>query len=213
MKSSKCKVQSSKLMSEQPGFTTMNFELRTHNSGFTYVALLAAIVIIGISMGAAGKYWSFVMQREKEEELLFRGEQYRTAIERYYRATPGWCKTQRLSICPPVVHYPQSIDDLIKDSRFLETRRHLRQKYLDPMTGQDFEVLRDQTKANRIVGVFSTSEKEPFKKTGFPDQYQDFENKKAYKEWLFIYTMSTAPGVGLPPGQVIKPPSGASSWK
>ena len=31
--------------------------------GFTYIALLAAIVIIGISLGAAGKDWSNVMQR------------------------------------------------------------------------------------------------------------------------------------------------------
>jgi len=139
-------------------------------SGFTYVALLAAIVIIGISMGAAGKYWSFVMQRDKEEELLFRGEQYRLAIERYYRALPGRNA------------YPPSIEELLKDSRTPAGKRHLRQAYKDPITGEDFEIIRDQTKGNRITGVLSTSDKEPLKKTGFPDQYPDFENKTAYKD-------------------------------
>ncbi|NTW60554.1 MAG: type II secretion system protein [Nitrospirae bacterium] len=148
--------------------------------GFTYVALLAAIVILGISMGAAGKYWSFVMQREKEEELLFRGEQYRLAIERYYRALPGRNA------------YPPSIEELVKDSRTPTGKRHLRQAYKDPITGEDFEVVRDQTKLNRITGVYSKGDKEPLRKTGFPEQYPDFENKKAYNEWKFVYTSPAA---------------------
>ena len=151
-------------------------------SGFTYVALLAAIVILGISMGAAGKYWSFIMQREKEEELLFRGEQYRLAIERYYRALPGRNA------------YPPSIEELLKDSRTPAGKRHLRQAYKDPVTGVDFEVIRDQTKGNRITGVFSTSDKEPLKKTGFPEQHPDFENKTAYKDWKFVYASATTTG-------------------
>lgn len=161
------------------------FEIRK-GSGFTYVALLAAIVILGISMGAAGKYWSFVMQREKEEELLFRGEQYRLAIERYYRALPGRNA------------YPPSIEELLKDSRTPTAKRHLRQAYRDPITGEDFEVVRDQTKLNRITGVYSKSDKEPLKKSGFPEQYQEFENKMAYNEWKFVYTvpMATTPTTG-----------------
>jgi len=153
--------------------------------GFTYVALLVAIIIIGISMGAAGKYWSFVMQREREEELLFRGEQYRQAIERYY-----------LARLPNTL--PPSIDELLSDSRFPQAKRHLRKKYPDPVTGADFEVIRDLTRGNRIVGVYSTSEKEPFKKTDFPVQYQSFENKMTYNEWKFIFTVTPTPGQ---PGQ------------
>jgi type II secretory pathway pseudopilin PulG len=173
-------------------------------SGFTYVALLAAIVIIGISMGAAGKYWSFVMHRELEEELLFRGEQYRLAIERYYVANCG--KTNMP--CQASV-LPQSIDDLLSDGRFPQAKRHLRRKYQDPITRKDFEVIRDLTKGNRISGVFSPSDKEPIKKTGFPEQYQAFENKKSYKEWTFVYTMTPAPGqpgapVRVPP---VRPPT------
>src|SRR5574341_712030 len=88
--------------------------------GFSYIALLAAIVIIGISLGAAGKYWSNVLLRDKEEELLFRGDQYRQAIERYYLAIPG------------KPEYPNSIDDLLTDNRTAAGKRHLRQKYKDP---------------------------------------------------------------------------------
>lgn len=165
---------------------TRNAEIR-NASGFTYVALLAAIVIIGISLGAAGTYWSSVMQREREEELLFRGEQYRLAIERYYVANCG--KTGQP--CPQSA-YPQSLENLLADNRFPQALRHLRQQYKDPITGKDFEVIRDMTKGNRITGVFSPSDKEPIRKAGFPEQYATFENLKAYNEWKFIYTPVTA---------------------
>jgi type II secretory pathway pseudopilin PulG len=159
-------------------------------SGFTYVALLAAIVILGISMGAAGKFWSYVMQREREEELLFRGEQYSAAIERYVKANNT---------------YPQSIESLLNESPKL--KRNLRQQYKDPITREDFELFRDMTKGNRITGVYSKSDKEPLKKTGFPEQQKDFENKTAYNEWKFIYTLPTPTrqlgrsAGGIPSGQ------------
>jgi len=157
--------------------------IRNPQSGFTYIALLAAIVIIGISLGAAGKYWQNVMMREKEEELLFRGEQYRLAIERYYQAkTP--------------LQYPSSIDNLLKDDRFPQAKRHLRQQYKDPITGEDFEIIKDMTKGNRITGVYSKSDKEPIRTTGFDDRYKEFGGKKSYNEWKFIFTPA-------PPG---KPP-------
>jgi len=193
---STCNVQSAAFQAFRSGFRTRNSVLRTlHSSrGFTYVALLAAIVIIGISMGAAGKYWSFVMQREREEELLFRGEQYRLAIEQYYVANCG----KTYLPCPQSV-FPQSIENLLTDNRFPQARRHLRQQYQDPMTGKDFELIRDLSKGNRITGVFSPSDKEPIRKTGFPEQYQSFENRKAYKEWQFVYSLTPPPPRPAPP--------------
>lgn len=178
MQSAKCKLQSAKCK-----FRTPKSPLRT-SSGFTYTALLAAVVIIGITLGAAGKYWSHVMLREKEEELLFRGEQYRQAIERYYTALPGRKE------------YPPDIDNLLKDGRTATGKRHLRQKYKDPISGEDFVEIRDKTKGNRITGVYSPSEKEPLKQGNFPEAYKDFENKEKYSEWKFIFTI---------PGQQIQP--------
>jgi type II secretory pathway pseudopilin PulG len=143
--------------------------------GFTYIALLAAIVILGIMLGAAGKYWSHVMLREKEAELLFRGDQYVRAIESYYTKPPNGHQ--------PIL--PPSIDELLKDSRFA-TRRHLRKKYKDPITGEDFTVIQDATK--RVIGVKSTSDKEPLKKGNFPKGYETFQGKTKYSEWEFKFT-------------------------
>jgi type II secretory pathway pseudopilin PulG len=174
--------------------------------GFSYVALLVAIVIIGISLGAAGKYWQNVMLRDKEEELLFRGDQYRQAIERYYTAVPG--RPQ----------YPRNIDDLLMDERTPNGKRHLRQKYKDPMTGEDFEIITSQSvtigvpvtaqqmaAAPSIMGVHSRSDKEPLKKDNFPAAYQDFAGKSRYSDWLFVAGTNTTqppiPGKSPIPGQ------------
>jgi type II secretory pathway pseudopilin PulG len=148
---------------------------RRSSAGFTYIALLAAIVIIGIVMSQAGKYWQNVMQRDKEEELLFRGNQYRTAIERYYNS-------------PPPGQFPNSIDDLLTDNRTAKGKRHLRRKYKDPVTGEDFELVRDLAKGNRIVGVFSKSDATPLRQTGFAEENKDFEGKEQYSDWKFVFT-------------------------
>ncbi len=207
MKSSKFKVQSSKppippsslsspLRGEGWGEGCSAFR---NAHGFTYIALLAAIVIIGISLGAAGKYWQNVVMREKEEELLFRGNQYRLAIERYYKAMPGRAQ------------YPASLEDLLKDNRSAAGKRHLRRKYKDPVTGEDFVELRDLTKGNRIIGVHSASEKKPIRQGSFPEEYREFEGKSKYSEWEFKFVtplaQPAATGVKPPPspfGQPLK---------
>ncbi len=156
-------------------------------SGFTYIALLAAIVIIGISLGAATKYWSNISLREKEEELLFRGDQYRKAIESYTSAVPGRKE------------FPQSIDDLLRDNRTGTMRRHLRQKFKDPVSGEDFVEIRDQV-TRRVIGVNSPSDREPLKQANFPDACRDFEGKKKYSEWRFVYTpLPGQPGLPVQP--------------
>lgn len=142
------------------------------SQGFTYTALLAAIVIIGITLGSASKYWSSLMARDREEELLFRGNQYRMAIQKYMTAIPGR------------VQYPESIDQLLKDSRSPNGKRHLRQKFKDPITGEDFVLKIDQL-SRRITGVHSSSEKEPIKKSNFSGDDRGFEGKTKYNEWIF----------------------------
>jgi type II secretory pathway pseudopilin PulG len=175
-----------------------------NSRGFAYIALLVAIVIIGISLGAAGKYWSNVVLRDKEEELIFRGDQYRTAIERYYKAVPG------------LAQYPSSIDDLLMDSRTPAGMRHLRQRYKDPISGEDFVEIRNAV-TRRIIGVNSPSDKQPLKQANFPDIYgnlqsfpragfptdgNDFIGKSKYSEWLFVSSIpEVVPGAatsGLP---------------
>ena len=191
------RIQNSKFKIQHSTFRIPQSEF-PKSPGFVYIALLAALVIIGISLGAAGKYWQSVIQRDKEEELLFRGDQYRLAIERYYTAIP----TIRL--------FPPSIDDLLKDPRTPSGKRHLRQKYKDPFTGEDFIEIRD-TLTKRIIGVRSGSDRTPLKQANFPDQFRDFAGKSKYSEWQFVAVIPTGqqtiPGGPLP----VRPPSSPGS--
>jgi type II secretory pathway pseudopilin PulG len=160
---------------------------RLSNKGFTYMTLLVILTIVGIGLGAAGKYWSNVILREKEEELLFRGDQYRQAIERYYLGRPG------------LLQYPQNIDVLLQDNRTPTAKRHLRQKYKDPMTNEDFVVIKDPL-TNRITGVHSASDKNPLKRSDFPEIYKDFASKGTYSEWQFVSTIKPIQQPTIPVG-------------
>ncbi len=166
-----------------------------NQKGFAYLALLAVLVIIGISLGAAGKYWQNVVLRDREEELLFRGDQYRQAIERYYRAIPQ------------MPQFPPSIDDLLKDPRTPSGKRHLRQRYKDPFTGEDFVEIKE---LGRTIGVRSGSIKTPLKQANFPEIYEDFAGKDKYSEWQFLAKVKPAlqvpPGAPVPGRPITSPP-------
>lgn len=144
-------------------------------TGFTYMAVLVMVMIMGIMMSVSAQVWSTVMQREREQELLFRGSQIRDAIERWNNPLPGQPPVSRLN----------SIEDLLKDPRTPGTIRYLRRIYKDPITGKDFAVLPDPIRG--IIGVASTSKKEPMKQDNFPDVDKEFIGKKHYSDWQFVY--------------------------
>jgi type II secretory pathway pseudopilin PulG len=58
---------------------------RRHRSeaGYTMIMFVMALAIMSIMMGAAVQAVSFQMQREREAELIFRGEQYVEAVRLY----------------------------------------------------------------------------------------------------------------------------------
>ena len=155
-------------------------------SGFTYLALLVMIVIIGIVLMAAGRQWRIIVKRDKEEELLFRGSQMRKAIELYY-LTPHGGKNI----------YPKDLEELLQDPGSLSAKRYLRKIYKDPITGEDWVLLLE--KDGRIKGVRSKSDEEPLKKYNFPSEFKSFEGKITYSDWLFEYTP--------PPKQPLPPPT------
>jgi type II secretory pathway pseudopilin PulG len=80
--------------------------------------LLVAMAIMAIMMSAALPVWRTMAQREKEAELIFRGEQYARALAMYQR--------KYANASPP------NFDALINE-------RFLRKKYKDPITGEDFQ--------------------------------------------------------------------------
>lgn len=147
---------------------------RRCQGGFTYLGVLALVAILSAVSAATAEVWHTVMQREKEKQLLFIGEQYAQAITRYYRSSAGG-----------VGRYPASLDDLLKDPRYPDTRRYLRRIWVDPMTGQDDWVfVRGQD--GGIMGVHSQSEAHPIKIGNFGPDEQGFEGAESYADWVFM---------------------------
>jgi type II secretory pathway pseudopilin PulG len=93
---------------------------RGGDSGFMMVALLVAMAIMAVSMLAILPAWNTLARREREAELVFRGEQYARAIMLFQRQYAG--------------SYPPNVDALV-------TGRFLRKKYKDPITNDDFRVI------------------------------------------------------------------------
>jgi Type II secretory pathway, pseudopilin PulG len=142
-------------------------------TAFTYVGLLILIVLISIALTATAELVSTAVQRDREEQLLFVGIAYAEAIDSYRRSSPG------------VRQFPTSLEELIRDPRFPNIRRHIRNLYRDPITeSSDWGIVRGP--ANGIVGVYSKSEREPFKKEGFPRRYNQLEGAKTYADWQFL---------------------------
>lgn len=152
-----------------------------NSRGFTYLTALMLVMVMSIMLGIVGQSWKTVMQREQEEELLFRGMQYKEAITRWYK--PG-------SKAKPL----RELKDLLQDPYSLTTERYLRRLYTDPVTGKEWSVIADPNKG--ISGVYSPSTARPMKTGGFPDELSAFAGKESYSDWKFIYNSVTPKKVG-----------------
>jgi len=177
--------------------------------------LLVGIAVMGILMSVAMPVWKQAVQREKEQELVFRGEQYARAVGLFQRKFAG--------------AFPPSVDVLLE-------QRFLRKKYKDPMTADgEFQVLYMTSAAQQPGQVPPGSTQRP----GFPAQPQPqtgtvggvgggpsnltgprggilgvaskskdksirlYRGRSHYNEWQFVYTAVTmGPGV---PGGVPRP--------
>jgi len=160
-------------------------------------ALLVSMAVMAILMTAAMPVWKHMAQREKEEELVFRGEQYAHAIGMYQRRTAN--------------AYPPNLDVLVQ-------QKFLRKKYKDPVAAADFVPLpaggqqqpgrggqagqgaQQQGRGQQpgvavpgqaapvggIMGVTSKSTAESIRL---------YKGRSHYNEWAFIYTPpAQAPG-------------------
>jgi type II secretory pathway pseudopilin PulG len=145
-----------------------------HQQGLTYLALLFLVAILSVGLSVTGVVWQTALQRTKEQELLFIGDQFRFAIASYYHATPG------------VKRHPPALTDLIKDPRFPNVRRHLRQIYPDPVTGKrEWGTVRSAD--GGILGVYSLSDRTTIR-VSFPfGPNKDFTGKQRYLDWKFVY--------------------------
>jgi len=144
--------------------------------GFTYIGVLVLVAVMGLVLAAAGQVWHTVQRRDKEQELLFVGNQFRMALNQFYRNTPG--KARR---------YPLSLEELIEDPRQPAKRRYLRKIYLDPITRSTKWGLISGP-SGEIYGVHSLSEDEPLKQSHFKLADKAFEGKKKYADWVFMHS-------------------------
>lgn len=168
--------------------------------GYALAALLVGLAVMGILTSAALPVWRQATQRERELELIFRGEQYVRAIELYQRVYAG--------------AYPPDVDTLVE-------QRFLRRRYRDPMVADgEFRIVHqaeasaafgaatgDRTPAaglrGGVIGVVSRSEQ---------DAIRVYNGRTKYSEWAFLHMSSSTPAPesgfeGAPrPGQVAAPP-------
>lgn len=88
------------------------------SQGYAMAALLVAMSVMAVLMGALLPQWTTLATREKEQELVFRGQQYARAI--------GLFQRKFANTAPPTI-------DVLVEQRFL------RKKYKDPITNDDFQ--------------------------------------------------------------------------
>jgi len=151
--------------------------LLPNQRGAVLLMVLICVTLLGLMAGIAGTSWQTIMQRAKEADLLWKGNQIRQAIGKYYNTS----HTQG----PAPKAFPSKLDFLIKDPRFLEVRRYLRKIYPDPMTGKNWEIIKNSS--DQIIGVRSSSNKAPFKLDNFSEENKSFINQQSYHNWQFIY--------------------------
>ena len=142
--------------------------------GFTYIGVLVLVALMGIALAAAGQVWHTLQQREKEQELLFIGHQFRLALDRYAGHTPGQAGRS-----------PLHLEELLQDPRYPGIQRYLRKIYPDPMTGSaEWGLITGPN--GEIFGVYSLSDAEPLKKSNFGFADRQFEGRMKYSEWVFM---------------------------
>jgi type II secretory pathway pseudopilin PulG len=99
---------------------TRTRQRRASQHGYAMAALLVAMSVMAVLMTVAVPVWKTAMQREREAELVFRGEQYARAIALFQR--------KYANALPPTT-------DVLINEKFL------RKKYKDPITGGEFQLL------------------------------------------------------------------------
>ena len=156
-----------------------------NSRGVTYVTVMFAVVLIGITLAAVGKHWKMIVQREKEADLLAKGIEIQDALALY-------SATKKIGRILPGEMYPQSLVELTRPPK-----PFLRRVYQDPMTGGDWEFLRAPT--GGIMGVRSKSKLKPIKEGEFPLAVRHFEGRRTYRDWMFQHPNASSSSLFVPP--------------
>lgn len=90
----------------------MSWKMKLNERGFTLAGALTILAILAIFWALTLPLWARIKQRDNEEELIFRGNEYIEAIGRYH---------QKYGTYPP-------------DLETLQKLKFIRKLYVDPMT-------------------------------------------------------------------------------
>lgn len=91
----------------------MNFFAEQKRSGYTILLVIFAVTVLAIGLMVAVPVWETQIQREKEAELIFRGQQYMEAVRIFQEKNPG--------------RFPRELDELLEE-------KCIRKLFKDPMT-------------------------------------------------------------------------------
>lgn len=139
--------------------------------GVTYLWMLFFIFILSLGLEKSLFVYSKLDQKQKEKELIYIGKLYQKAIKEYYLSGENSNE------------YPQKLSDLLKDPRYLVTRRYIRKLYIDPLTNKDFLLIYSSN--GGICGVKSRSLKKPIKTFFSENELKSFNNAINYQYWEF----------------------------
>lgn len=146
---------------------------RGRQRGALYVGLMVAIAILGVMLMQFGVLWSTLQKRDRESELLARGDEMRRALESYSRRGPV------------AGTFPKTLEDLVLDKRMPTVVRHLRRVYIDPLTGgAEWGIVTGP--GGGIIGLYSLADGVPYKRDGFPERDASFRGKVHYSQWVFM---------------------------
>jgi type II secretory pathway pseudopilin PulG len=139
--------------------------------GMTYLFVMMLVVFLTISLLGVTEQWSVIMKRDREAELIFRGNRIKEAIDLYV-ADYEFQKATRPH------RWPRTLKDLTQKS----PKRYLQVAYSDPITGEKFELIKV---GDQLHGVKSTSTDEPYNRV-------DFQGAKTYQAIRFEATGANA---------------------
>lgn len=158
-------------------------------------ALLVGMAVMAIMLTVAMPTWSQMIRRDKEEELVFRGNQYARAINLYQR--------RFANASPP------SIDVLVE-------QRLLRKKFRDPMSSEksgEFQLLyvsnsaaasrpgganppgaAQSSSVGSVLGTTPTGGIAGVTSKNKSESIRVFNGKNHYNEWQFVGMQQSAQG-------------------
>ena len=148
--------------------------------GLAYLVVLFIAVALGLASTITYENYSTLAKREREAQWLFVGQQYQQAIASYYHQSPNGLKS-----------LPTKLDDLVKDSRFVSVKRHLRQLYIDPITQASWQLLLNDNQ--QIIGVVSASKEPILQSAKIAQMLPNAENVATYAELKFVFEPKANP--------------------